>query len=906
MARPLTVVYQEQATQTPQTVEPDLNTIVVGPAYQILDYVDDKAELEVSNYGSLNANNPNTPPVSGVPAIILAAPPDILPGAWVVPGSVGVFFDDFRARMAVGTDGSVTINDNLLTSAGATFIASGVAVGDTLVIQDPSAGPTDVVVTVVEVLTETTLRVSSNFTATTASLDYRVERTLQDTEIDATFVVPPTFRASNEITILGGVTVLVNAIARPVTYARVYVEYMAYRTDLQAVGSVTGTTQILANLGKIDARNPLAAHVAVAKANSGQASIYYYGIDTDDLAGYSLARDALSSNADIYAIVVCNPSTSIAAMFRTDNVTLADPVQALADGVPQRFRTVLSSGELPVTEEIIAEMTTATMEQRSGAIPPGVRTATFSGVNFLTSNVKPGDILILTASENVASLDGSYTISQINSATSVEVDTAFPLAVGVAEGVNLRVYRPSTNTDIIALVDGRATLTVTGVVYTSLVAGITPSARTIAKVQSGSTPNGIHSIVEVAGTSTIINGDFASGLITATMVVNALTTGAGVTTPFTGSINLLATTASGATVQAATAAAALSTGTPGIDSLTSTAVLDAVFIRVYDPNASFLTDGVIAGDILEIPANPNGVFTSTGTKRYVVNQVLSEQRLEIVNIATGVYVNNTSSVEAELPHFDNRLGTGTLVTQGSVRFQVIRDLSKDQQVANLAAVAQSIRSQRAVLAWPDECKPTGLVDGSLPRNSDGSAALADWQSGTYLAAALGGMTAGYPNHQGFSRMGIAGIDTIRHSTGYFTERQLTRLSDSGWYVFAQDNAQSLPYCIHQLTTDPSSLETGEYSMVKNFDYLSKFFVTIMDTFIGIWNVSEETVGFMRQAANSGIQQLKTKRTARIGAPINDASITGLFVSPASADRIELYIAVSRPTPLNTIGIHLVG
>ena len=63
---------------------------------------------------------------------------------------------------------------------------------------------------------------------------------------------------------------------------------------------------------------------------------------------------------------------------------------------------------------------------------------------------------------------------------------------------------------------------------------------------------------------------------------------------------------------------------------------------------------------------------------------------------------------------------------------------------------------------------------------------------------------------------------------------------------------------------------------------------------------------LAQAANSGIQQLKTKRTARIGAPINDASITGLFVSPASADRIELYIAVSRPTPLNTIGIHLVG
>ena len=77
---------------------------------------------------------------------------------------------------------------------------------------------------------------------------------------------------------------------------------------------------------------------------------------------------------------------------------------------------------------------------------------------------------------------------------------------------------------------------------------------------------------------------------------------------------------------------------------------------------------------------------------------------------------------------------------------------------HLVAMAQSLRSQRAILAWPDLCDVAGLVDGSKPRNADGSAALADSQNGSYLAAVIGGMTAGLPNHQGFSRIGIAASD----------------------------------------------------------------------------------------------------------------------------------------------------
>lgn len=915
MARPITLVFQELAQQTPQVVEPDLNCLVLAPAYQIRDYEDDKETIQVADYGTLNADNPYTPPAAFTPAIVLAAAPDLAAGAWVDPDSIRVYFDDVRVIMASGTNGAVTLNDNLITSAGATFVTNGVQIGDTVIIDDPAlAGPftPNLVYTVVEVVSNTQIRVTSNFNpvVTATGLKYRIERRLDDQRIDNVFVSEPVFRSSNEITVLGGVTLNVNTVPRTVSYAKVYVGYRAYRTDLQEVDSISGTTEIETKIGKIDARNPLAALCFVAKQNAGNAPIYFYGVETDDLVGYSKARDDISSNKSVYAEVIGNPDVAISAMFKADNVSLADPATALSTGVPQKFRVGIGSEELVTTADIVTETATATTEQKVGAIPPGVKTIGLVGATLLTAGVKPGDQLILTYSENVSPLNGTYNISHLNSETELEVDTAFPATVGAAEGANWRIYRPSLGTDVVSEQESRAFLNNLGVRYYANIGGVTAGARTVQIVDAATTPGGIHSIVEVSGVSTVITLDATAAVVTAQQVVDALTSGAGVTIPFAGSVNLVAVAVTPATVQnAALASTALSTGTAGVDRVTSTAALDAVYIRLFDSAATFITDGVTAGDIIEIPSNPNGVYGPSGTKRFVVNQVLSEQRLEIQNIVSGAYVNNTSTVENELPHIDNRLGLGPVlgaVTQGTIRYRIVRDLSKDQQVTALVSVAQSLRSQRAILAWPDLVEVADLVDGSKTRNLDGTAADADPQPGTFMAAVVGGMTAGLPNHQGFSRLGCAGIRRLYHSSGYFTERQLSTLSDGGWYVFVQDTPESLPYSIHQLTTDPSALQTGEYSMVKNFDFLSKFYVSILDPFIGVWNVNEETIGFIRQALNSGTAQLKLRRYARIGAPLIDASITSLEISDASPDRIEVFMALDRPTPLNTIGLHLVG
>ena len=925
MVRPIVLVFQEFATITAVPTTPDLNCLIVGPAFQLQDYPDDQAAIEVANYGTLNANNPYVPPVASVPTITLAAAPNLEAGAWVDPASIQVYFDEARVILASGTDGVTTTtapDENTLSSTSATFITDGVAAGDTLIVDVPLGAPPNLVLTVLTVDSETVLRVTNNFVAIDTGLSYRVERELSDQLISSVFVNEPTFRISNQIEILGGVTLTVAAVSRVVAYARVYVEYRAYRTDLQIVDEVNTTTDITTNIGRIDSRNPLAAGVFLAKQNAGQAPIQYFGVETQDLIGYTKVRDTISTDESIYAVVPMISDLTVVSLFKTDNETLADPNLALASGVPQKFRVVIGDGTLGVNSTVSAEVVTGTTEPFGATVPPLTKTITLGTLTALTNSppLQPGDLLTLTASENVGPIDGVYTIAHLNSETELEVDEAFPTVIGAAEGVNYTVTRPSTGATLVALDDNRAFSTSSeDVVLTSRVAGIIPGARTLAFTDVNTTAGGIHTIVETPGSATEVSLDLTVGTITAQEVVDAINSGTGVTVAFSGSVNLVASTPTPATAQttisiqlalALTGTAGAWTGAAGADDLTSTTVQDQAYVRLFDAAASFITDGVIAGDTIEMPENPNGVFGSN-VKQFTVNTVVSEQRLEILNIVSGAYVNNTSLLENELPHLDNRLGAGAVagvgsVDQGTIRYRVIRELTRTQQVSNLVATSQSLNSRRAILAWPDTVKVSGLVDGSLAPNGDGTAADAANQPGYYLGCVIGGMTAGLPSHQGFSRLGINGIEQIFNSGDYFSEEQLTDISDGGWYVFKQNTPTSLPYSIHQLTTDPSTLESGEYSIVKNFDFVSLFFLDILEPFLGIWNINEDTLGFIRQAVNTGIENLKLRRVARIGAPINNATITSLEVSTASADRVEIFVEVDLPKPLNVIGLHLVG
>jgi len=884
--RPNVIVFQEFETLTVAPDIADLEVMIVGEAHQILDYLDDKADCYADDYGTLEANNPAPTPS----AVVLSGPPNAYPGAELDANSVGIYFDESRvalvAHSAAAQDAGYSSGDNLFTAhnttGGVHFGNEEVAAGDTLITQSPATD--DYIMTVKEVIytlndfggtldfvtngvqpgdtvvlandnapgtsprngtytvaavrdeenleftgldwtghyegdfggTDTTLititdssgtvkvtgtveladygeiRTTSDFLGNApASAEWRVEREVNDILLDATDYAVD----ENEITVNAGISVDLSAtlLNKDVTYAKIYVEYTAKRTDLQDETTLSNFSEMEELLDKYDSRNPLFVGAVVAKANTTTA-VKVYGVTDDTLTAYLDFIDRISSQEDIYAIVPLTLQTSIMAALNNMAETLADPNYALDNGVRQKFRAILGNVQLQTTKTIVNPVGGVTPDAIAGSAPTDIRTVTFAisggappAIDLSALGVIPGDIIETT----VGAVVTTHTVAHVNSTTQLEVDTDF------------------TTVNLVA-------------------------------------PNQLR-ILDSTGTTEKYNHTLA--------------------------------------------------GADAIDLTQSQ--LDDLYLIAEVATANFVTNGVIPGDIIQIPTAVT-VNDFTGTLySWTIDEVISNSRVRIVNNGT-----NTSQLVNELPHGLRRTDGAALASTGFAR--VIRNLDKTEQVDEMVAVANSFSSKRMVLCYPDSVDVTGLVDGSKTRSDPATPEPADPQPGYYLSCAVGGQTAGNPPQQGFTNLGIAGIDRLYNSSDYFKEELITDLSNGGVYVFVQDNPQAIPYSVHEVTTDVSTLEFSEYMVLKNFDFVAKTFLDTLVPFIGTWNVNAETIEFIRQALFSVGDTLKGRFVSKIGAPLNDYNIDRVEESSLSADRIEAYIDVDLPMVLNTIGLHLVA
>ena len=862
MARPLVLVYQEFATTSVTPETPDLNCLIVGPAYWIKDYLDDKADIQSSSdYGTLNSDNPYTPPVAFTDAITLADPPGNAIGALLDSSSVVVYFDEARVSISedVAVGGDVTQDDNTLTGAvGTTFSTDGVQAGDYLIIQDPAGGSDDIVLRVLAVDSETSLRTTTNFTATDTGLLYRIEREVDDVEVDSSFIVI----TSNEIVVQGGVTTTLTGESSPrtVNYAKVYVQYRSLRQDLNYVQTASSETEVLTDIGKNDARNPLGGAVVTALANT-TTPVQYFGVQSNDTTGHNECLEIIEGREDIYAQVPLTESSTIIALYKVATESLASVTTAEATGVPQKFRVVIGAQDLPTTSVISGPYTDGSHQTVSGAIAGGPAAADDINVfadpsaTFVTDGVRAADTLVIVSDTAGTTRVGSYTVAEVYGETRLRTTTVIPGTDGMAGDVQYYIIRgtgsPETTLPGSFTDDGVTASTTPATVTTNIDRSLGAVDEYEGKIYRGT------------GAQTgdwLITASTAANPAVLTVVPATITNQTDVSGGFYNPISAV-TVARQATSR-------------------------RCFRVLLDNTATFQTDNVTATDLLQIP-NPIAGTNYTATYDYTVAYIPNENLIVL-------------AANTDMEAVDEEAGDTTL------NYRISRTLSKDDQVDALVTIAQSFNSRRVILVWPNSVLVAGLVDGSKVRSVATTAEAADAQPGYYLGAVIGGMTAGLPSHQGFTNLGVAGIDQIYNSTRYFSDTQLTELSDGGWFVFAQDNPSALPYCIHQLTTDPDTLETGEYSVVKNFDFISLFFMDILDDFLGIWNINEETLGFLRESLENGIDLLRLRKYARIGAPLNDAAITSVAESTASADRVEVYMNVDLPKPLNRIGLHLIS
>jgi len=874
MARPVVLVYQEFATVTTTPDTPELNCLVAGPAYWIQDYLDDKASIQTaSDYGTKDADNPYIPPAVFTDAITVADPPNNVTGGVLDSSSVEVFLDN--ARVLIGQDVTTGVimpttglPHNMIDCSGADAAfktaMTDMKAGDHIILDDPTGGSVTALKRIV--LVDTTggseaIYTNTNFTASDGAAHLiRVEREVDDIAVSSSFVVV----TGNQIIIQGGITTILTGevVARVVDYAEVYIQYRSLRTDLRSVDTVESLTDITTKIGKIDSRNPLAGVCATALVNTTTA-IQFFGVLSDNATGHSEVLEVIEGRDDIYALVPITLSASILAQYKTAVESLASVTLAESTGIPQKFRVVLGAQAL-VEDEVISGPYAGTGQHKTvdGAIA-GTPIAAADDINvfadenatWVTDGVRAGDTLVIVQD---ATREGSYTVAEVYGERRLRTTTAFPGAVTtscayyIIRGTGTPVASTAFTAGVTTAVSGLVVAT------TGPVTGLSTHVGKVLRLTAGAigTNNGdwLIDTMAVAGPPAqwnVIDTNTPS-FISDTAVVGSLF----------------------APISAVT--------------VPRTCASRRCFRRIVDNNATFTTDLVKATDTLQVPNPQTGTnYTTLAPYDYTVAYIPSEN--EVILAAN----EDVIAVNAET-------GDTTL------NFRINRDLTKDDQIDALVSISQSFNSRRVVLVWPDSVDVNGLVDGSKTRTISSTPEAADAQPGYYLAGAVGGLTAGLPSQQGFTNIAIAGVDTIYHSTRYFSDTQLTELSDGGWFVYEQDTPSALPSCIHQLTTDPDTLESGEYSIVKNFDFVSIFFQDILNDYLGIYNINPMTMSLLKQALNTGIDLLKLRSYAKIGAPLNTASITNIQISTAAADRVEINMSVELPKPLNRIGLHLLS
>ena len=277
-------------------------------------------------------------------------------------------------------------------------------------------------------------------------------------------------------------------------------------------------------------------------------------------------------------------------------------------------------------------------------------------------------------------------------------------------------------------------------------------------------------------------------------------------------------------------------------------------------SASFLSDGIQAGDTFDLTL-PGGSIAS-----YLVSSIVAEDMLILSEEPIGVAPNVSA--------YD---------------FVITRVADKELQSIDLGNTSKAYNSSRFYNVWPDVC----VIDGAE-------------QPGYYLCCAIAGMVAGLASQQGFTRIGIAGISAVKHSTDYFNSAQLDNVANGGTLIFTQLSPAALPTIRHQISTDSSTYEMRELSFVKNFDYVSYICKDILDSFIGSYNITPSTLAILETVIAAAMESLKLSSLPKIGSPVLDFTKPTVTQSSVERSRVEIYCSVEFPYALNTIGMHIVS
>jgi len=286
-------------------------------------------------------------------------------------------------------------------------------------------------------------------------------------------------------------------------------------------------------------------------------------------------------------------------------------------------------------------------------------------------------------------------------------------------------------------------------------------------------------------------------------------------------------------------------------------------LKVPAGNGAFVTNGVRAGDIIRYLYTTDG-FGGTVYTEFVVDAVVNE---DTVRLQSG----HTAAVNV------------------AQKIEVWRDLTSTEQSVEVAKTL-GYTNRRVMAVWPDTVGSGGLT---FP--------------GYHLCAALAGLASGVVPHQGLTNVAISGFDDISRTTDVFNRTQLNTMAGGGVWIVTQNLQTGEVFSRHALSTaEYDNINEREEMITRNLDSISFFFLDTYRPYIGVSNVTPDTLKVLRAEFNAALQTLRSRNfVQRLGAQLIDGSLTRLEKHATLKDRVVAQASLELPYALNNLEIHLV-
>ena len=171
--------------------------------------------------------------------------------------------------------------------------------------------------------------------------------------------------------------------------------------------------------------------------------------------------------------------------------------------------------------------------------------------------------------------------------------------------------------------------------------------------------------------------------------------------------------------------------------------------------------------------------------------------------------------------------------------------------------------------------------------------------GYFMCAANAGLVSQHSPSQGFTNMSISGAASqTQGGADVFSQSQLDVIAAGGRYVMEQLGSSAPIMVRHQMSTDRSSVESQELSIVKAIDYVSKYVRDGVKPYIGKYNITASFLKLVKTVLNAQGAFLRSQNI------LDDFKVVKVEQNPSQKDQVLVEISVLVQYPVNYIKISL--